>query len=43
MNKVLKNGLGLLLLGVVAYNSVYFKKLDEVIDNDTTIWKLLLK
>jgi predicted lipoprotein len=30
MNKILKNGLGLLILGIVAYNSVYFKKLDEV-------------
>jgi predicted lipoprotein len=30
MNKILKNGLGLLILGVVAYNSVYFKKLDEI-------------
>ncbi|PWK27539.1 putative lipoprotein DUF2291 [Arcicella aurantiaca] len=30
MNKILKNILGIIVLGVVAYNSVYFKKLDEV-------------
>jgi hypothetical protein len=30
MNRGLKYGIGLLLLGFVAYNSVYFKKLDEV-------------
>lgn len=30
MNPILKYGIGLLLLGVVGYNSVYIKKLDEV-------------
>jgi predicted lipoprotein len=30
MNKILKNVIGIIILGVVAYNSAYFKKLDEV-------------
>jgi predicted lipoprotein len=30
MNRILKNVIGIIILGVVAYNSVYFKKLDEV-------------
>jgi predicted lipoprotein len=35
MSKVLKNVIGIIILGVVAYNSVYFKKLDEVKKGDS--------
>lgn len=33
MNKILKKALWILVLGIVAYNSVYFKKLDEIKKN----------